>query len=74
MSDETLKTERTLADDLREEEELARRRFVHATRPKYPMSMEEAMKLHERMLGKQLVKADQPSSQTHAPDKTTYPY
>lgn len=46
------KQERTLADYLRDEEELARRRFVHATRPKGPMSAEEAMKLAERMAGK----------------------
>ncbi|CEG08699.1 hypothetical protein BN961_02117 [Afipia felis] len=52
MGDNAPKTERTLADDLREEEELARRRFVHATRPKHPMTMEEAMKLAERMEGK----------------------
>lgn len=41
----------TLADDLRAEEELQRRRFVHATRPKHPLSMEEAIELHKRMEG-----------------------
>lgn len=41
----------TLADDLRAEEELQRRRFVHATRPKRPLSMEEAVDLHRRMEG-----------------------
>lgn len=44
-------TETSLADDLRAEAELARRRFVHATRPKGPMSVEEAIALHLRMEG-----------------------
>jgi hypothetical protein len=44
--------ERTFADELRAEEELLRRKFVYATRPKRPLSMEEAEALHRRMEGK----------------------
>lgn len=44
-------TEKTLADAFREEEELARRRFVHHTRPKGPMSLDEAREICERMDG-----------------------
>lgn len=42
-------TEKTLAEELAHEEELGRRRFVHATRPKGPMSMDEAQRLAERI-------------------------
>jgi hypothetical protein len=41
----------TLADDLRAEGEELRRRFVHATRPKGPMSLDDAIALHRRMEG-----------------------
>lgn len=44
-------TTETLADALREEEELLRRRFVHATRPKGPLTMEQAIELCRRMSG-----------------------
>jgi len=43
---------RTLAEELKHEEELLRRRFVHHTRPKGPLSLKEAMELSERMQGK----------------------
>lgn len=42
---------KTLAEELAAEEELARRRFVHHTRPKGPLSLDEARKLCERMDG-----------------------
>ena len=41
---------KTLAEELREEGELLRRRVVHATRPKRPLTMDEARKLHEAMI------------------------
>ncbi len=44
-------TEKTLAESLKEEEEALRRRFVHHTRPKRPLSLEETMELAERMAG-----------------------
>lgn len=44
-------TEKTLAESLKEEEEALRRRFVHHTRPKGPLSLEEAMELAKRMRG-----------------------
>jgi hypothetical protein len=44
-------TEKTLADAIREEEERARRRFVHHTRPKGPLSLQEAIELCERVAG-----------------------
>lgn len=40
---------KSLADELREENELMRRRFVHATRPKHPLNLQEAMELCQRM-------------------------
>lgn len=49
---------KTLTEELKDEEELMRRRFVHATRPKGPMSMEEAQALCERMEGKNVRKND----------------
>ncbi len=42
---------RTLADDIRDEEERSRRRFVYATRPKWPLSLQEAIDFSERMQG-----------------------
>lgn len=39
----------TFAEDMKREADLLRRRFVHHTRPKGPMSMEEAMELCRRM-------------------------
>ena len=44
-------TERTLAEYLKREEELLRRRVVHATRPKGPLTMDEAADLCRRMDG-----------------------
>lgn len=41
--------EQTFADDLAQEDELLRRRFVHATRPRGPLSMDQAAELCERM-------------------------
>lgn len=43
--------QRTLAEELAAEEELARRRFVHHTRPNGPLSLDEARKLCERLEG-----------------------
>lgn len=40
---------KTLADELADEAELARRRFIHATRPRGPLTMEQARALCERM-------------------------
>ena len=40
---------KTLAQELREEDEALQRRFIHHTRPKGPLSMEEAQALCERM-------------------------
>lgn len=48
---ESARTETTLAEELRAEEELSRRRFVHANRLKRPMSADEAIALHLRMEG-----------------------
>lgn len=44
-------TERTLADDLKHEADLLRRRFVHHTRPKGPLTLEQARDLCKRMDG-----------------------
>lgn len=43
--------EKTFAQEMREEEERLRRRVVHATRPRHPMSLDEAMELSARMAG-----------------------
>lgn len=53
MTDRPLSSEPlpTLAEELKREEELVRRRFVHHTRPKEPMSLEEATALSKRMAG-----------------------
>ncbi len=42
---------KTLAEELAEENERLRRRMVHATRPKRPLTMDEARLLHEAMIG-----------------------
>jgi hypothetical protein len=42
-------TEKTLADRLREEEELLRARVVHHARPRRPMSLKEANDLCRRI-------------------------
>lgn len=42
---------KTLAEALKEEDELLRRRIVHATRPKRPLSLEEAAELARRIEG-----------------------
>lgn len=41
----------SFSDDIKKEEEMARRRFVHATRPRGPLSMEQAEALARRMEG-----------------------
>ena len=41
---------KTLADELAQENELLRRRLIHHTRPKRPLTMDEAQKLHEAMI------------------------
>ncbi|MDB5616036.1 hypothetical protein [Tardiphaga sp.] len=41
----------SLAQSLHEESEALRRRMVHATRPKGPLSMDQAIALHQRMEG-----------------------
>lgn len=46
--------DKTLADYLKAEEELGRRRFVHHTRPKGPLSMAAAAALCARMDGRSL--------------------
>jgi len=46
-------TEKTLAQELAEEAELLRRKAVHADRPRRPLSMDEAAKLHQKMEGDQ---------------------
>lgn len=43
---------KTIAEELREEEERLRRRVVHATRPKGPLTMDQAAELHMAMEGK----------------------
>lgn len=43
--------EPTFADEMRRENELLRRRLVHATRPRGPLTMQEAADLAERMEG-----------------------
>lgn len=40
---------KTLAEELAEEEERLRRRMVHATRPRGPLTLEQARDLCERM-------------------------
>jgi len=45
----TMDEKKTLADELREEEQRARRRFIHATRPKRPLTLDEARELCERI-------------------------
>lgn len=45
----TMDEKKTLADDLRAEEQRARRRFIHATRPRRPLTMDEARELCERI-------------------------
>lgn len=40
---------KTLAEDLREEAEQLRRRFVHHTRPKGQLTLEQARKLAEEI-------------------------
>lgn len=42
---------KTLAEELAHETELLRRRFVHHTRPKRPLSLQEAMELCREMDG-----------------------
>lgn len=44
-------TDETLAEALRKENELLRRRFAHHTRPKGPLTLEQARELAERMSG-----------------------
>lgn len=44
-------TDRTLADDLRLEAELLRRRHVFHTRPRGPLSLEQARELHRQVEG-----------------------
>ena len=41
--------EQTLAEAMRKEDEALRRRFVHHTRPRGPLSLREAIALSERM-------------------------
>ena len=41
----------SLAEDLHAEDEHLRRRMVHATRPKGPLSLDDAITLHKRMGG-----------------------
>lgn len=41
---------KTLAQELADESERLRRRMVHATRPKRPMTLDEARRLHEAMI------------------------
>lgn len=54
---------KTLAEELREEEEAARRRFIHHTRPKRPLTLDEAIKLHRALI----------NSSDHDYDITTTP-
>lgn len=42
---------RTLANDLREEADQLRRRFVHHTRPQRPLTLQEAIDLCRQMTG-----------------------
>lgn len=53
----------TLADALRQEDEALRRRVVHATRPRGPLSLEQARDLCRRMEG-----AANPLTPSAAPD------
>jgi len=41
---------KTLAEELRDDDERLRRRIVHATRPKHPLTMDDAEKLHRAMI------------------------
>lgn len=42
---------RTFAEEMKRDADLLRRRFVHATRPKGPLSLDEAIALSKRMEG-----------------------
>lgn len=44
-------TERALADDMKHEADLLRRRFVHHTRPRGPLALDQAHDLCKRMDG-----------------------
>jgi hypothetical protein len=41
----------TFAEEIKRDDDLLRRRFVHATRPNGPLSLNEAIALHKRMEG-----------------------
>ena len=40
----------TLADEMKKENDLLTQRFIHHTRPKHPLSMEEAKLLHQALI------------------------
>ena len=50
---------KTLADELKAEAEALRRRFVHHTRPKGPLSLKEAIELSKHMQPRQDDREDQ---------------
>lgn len=56
--------ETTLADDLKREGDLLRRRFVHATRPKGPLTMDQARDLCRRMDGVNAETRDEPNGRS----------
>ncbi len=45
------KAHTTFAEEMKREQDQLRRRFVHHTRPKGPLSLEEAIALSKRMEG-----------------------
>jgi phage FluMu protein gp41 len=51
MADDTPEQPKSLADAMREEQELLRRKVVHATRPRGPLTMQQAIALAKRMHG-----------------------
>lgn len=52
MTDDKQHINAATPESLNQEAEQLRRRFVHHTRPKGPLSMEQAVTLHERIEGK----------------------
>lgn len=43
--------QKTIAEEMARDADLLRRRFIHATRPKRPLSLKEAIELSDKMEG-----------------------
>lgn len=63
---------KTLAEELAIENELLRRRFVYYTRPKRPLTMDEARKLHQAVIDSSKYAYD-PEPETPVPSSSTSP-